>query len=63
MTQEERRNLDRLLEIADEEDTPLRVKDIEFLRSLSERRSIDLSTRQTYWFDDLVREHLGEHND
>lgn len=60
MTVAEQGRLDALLAIADEEDSPLRERDIEFLQSLDHRRDRDLSDKQADWFDNLVSRHLCE---
>ena len=58
MTKTECGQLDSLLEIAEEEDTPLREADVEFLQSLDGKRERELTAKQTKWFDDLVAKHL-----
>ena len=51
--------LDELLIIANEEDTPLSPRDIQFLEGLESRLNRDLTPAQGEWFDDLCRRHLG----
>lgn len=58
MTKTEHQQLDALLDIADEEDSPLSEWEIEFLESLDSRRDRELSTKQAEVFDSLVRKHL-----
>jgi hypothetical protein len=58
VTTTEQRQLDALLEIADEDDTPLRENAVNFLRSLDGKRDRELSEKQAKWFDDLVDKHL-----
>ena len=58
MTDQEQHDLDALLEIAREDQTPLNPRDVEFVCSLDARRDRSLSPRQGDWFDDLVRRHL-----
>ena len=59
MSPTENKQLDTLLEIAQEDDTPLRDKDIEFIESLdAKRRELPLSDKQATWFDDLVEKHI-----
>lgn len=58
MTNAELEQLDRLIAIAHEDDTPLRSSEREFIDSLDRRRSAPMTDRQADWFDDLVRRHL-----
>jgi len=58
MSPTEQKQLDSLLEIAEESRTPLREREIEFLHSLDGRRERDMSDKQADWFDDLVQKHL-----
>lgn len=58
MSPTEQKQLDELLEIAEEDRTPLRERDIEFLQSLDGRRDRKMSDKQADWFDDLVQKHL-----
>jgi hypothetical protein len=58
MTKHEQRQLDELLEIAEEEETPLKERDVEFVQGLDGKRDRDLSEKQLKWFDDLVDRHL-----
>jgi len=58
MTKHEQPQLDELLEIAEEEETPLKERDVEFVQGLDGKRDRDLSEKQLKWFDDLVDRHL-----
>lgn len=58
MTQTELRQLDALLEIAEENNTPLTAWEVEFLHSLDGRRERELSEKQADVFDRLVAKHL-----
>lgn len=58
MTNNEQCQLDELLAIAQERDTPLREREIDFLQSLDGRRDREMTEKQADWFDDLVCRHL-----
>lgn len=59
MTTNDLGRLRALLELGEEENTPLREGDIEFLQNIDAKfRDRDLSPGQTKWFGDLVYRHL-----
>lgn len=58
MTPTERRQLDALIEIAEERDSPLNDWEKEFVMSLDGKRDRELSEKQGEVFDRLVRKHL-----
>jgi hypothetical protein len=58
MTNLEIENLVVLLEIADEENTPLTEWEIEFLNSLDENRERDLTGKQEQVLEKLVDKHI-----
>lgn len=58
MTKTEQRQLDELIQIAEERDSPLNDWEQEFVVSLDGKRDRDLSEKQGEAFDRLVRKHL-----
>lgn len=58
MTRTEQAQLDELLEIAEEDDSPLSAWEQEFLTSLDGRRERDMTEKQADVFDRLVAKHL-----
>lgn len=58
MTKADQQRLDQLIDIANEEDTPLTEWEQEFVVSLDGRRTIEMSAKQEDVFDRLVKKHL-----
>jgi hypothetical protein len=58
MTATEINQLERLIEIAEEDDSPLNDWEKAFIESLSQRKFRDLSIKQADVFDRLVEKHL-----
>lgn len=58
MSQTERKQLDELLRIAKESDSPLSEWEADFVTSLDERRDRVLTGKQADVFDRLVAKHL-----
>jgi hypothetical protein len=59
MTNSEIENLVVLLEIADEENTPLTEDDIEFLTAIDENRARPMTGKQEQRFQELVDKHIN----
>lgn len=60
MTRTELGQLDSLLEIAEEDDTPLSEWEVEFVQSLDGKRERPLSEKQAECFDRIVDKHLRD---
>ena len=58
MTLTEQRQLDSLVEIAEEDESPLSDWEKEFVTSLDGRRECELTMKQADVFDRLVKKHL-----
>jgi hypothetical protein len=58
MSRHEQGQLDSLLAIAEERDSPLSDWEKEFVTSLDDRRDRDMSPKQAEVFDRLVEKHL-----
>lgn len=52
------KRLDALIEIAEEDRSPMNDRQREFVMSLDDRRDRELSPKQAEWFDALVDKHL-----
>lgn len=58
MTLTEKKQLDELIQIAEEDDTPLSEWEHSFVMSLDGQRERELSDKQIKAFDRLVKRHL-----